>query len=191
MQLKLPTLPVELKTKIRLVSNLLALENDPRLWVNNFHDNTVNSVNHNYVTTPELDEDIKELYGSYFNEPIVSMIGVQRNVTNKLACTPVHCDRARSVAINYYIDLGGDSVETCFYDYKRSDDSPITATNLRYNQVRRLETYEFEKDVWYAFNVQQSHSVENIETTRIFVGIILESNPDFETFLKENKEIIL
>lgn len=185
--LRLPQLPSEIKTKARLLSNQLAHNDSSRQWLNDFHGGTVSAVNHTYDLIPTLDQEIKNLYSEYFNEPIIPMIGVQRNVGKVLGCTPPHCDRARNLAINYYIDLGGENVTTNFYNYQRTDSDRTAAENLRYDQVELVESHQLTTDTWYAFNVQQCHSVENIETLRIFIGIIVESNPDFTKFIEEYK----
>lgn len=189
-ELKLPPLAAEIKTKVRLLSNSLAQNDDSRLWINKFHENTVNSVNHSYVWAPELNDEITELYGKYFNEPIKTMVGVQRNVTSKIGCTPPHCDRARNIAINYYIDLGGEDVKTCFYDYIENNRSLNESKNLRYSETNLVSSHTLTNDTWYAFNTQQCHSVENIETLRIFLGLVLESNPEYEQFVQEYQAYI-
>lgn len=190
-KLNLPTLPDSTKTKVRLMSNKFAHDNNRRLWLNEFHNNQVNSVNHDYVLSPELDDEVRKVYGEYFNEPFVTMIGVQRNVTDQLACTPVHCDRGRRTAINFFIESGGDNVKTSVYDHIRDDSDDLNeALNLQYNLVTKLNSYHLKNDTWYAFSVQQGHSVENIETLRIFLGIVLKSNPKFEQFLKEHDKIL-
>lgn len=190
-ELNLPTLPDSIKTKVRLMSNKFAHDNNRRLWLNEFHNNQVNSVNHDYVLSPELDDEVREVYAEYFNEPFVTMIGVQRNVTDQLACTPVHCDRGRRTAINFFIESGGDNVKTSVYDHIRDDSDDLNeALNLQYNLVTKLNSYHLKNDTWYAFSVQQGHSVENIETLRIFLGIVLKSNPKFEQFLKEHDKIL-
>jgi hypothetical protein len=190
-KLNLPSLPYYLKVKIRLISNLLALDSNPRIWLNEFHNHEVNSVNHNYVLTPELDTDILKIYQKYFTEPFVTMVGVQRNITNQLSTTPIHCDRGRNMAINYYLDLGGDNVQLCFYDRFREDQNLDIAENIQYQQeVSKLQSFNLEKDSWYAFNVQQSHAVENIETTRIFLSLVLKSNPSYENFFQIYQQLL-
>jgi hypothetical protein len=189
-ELLLPPLPSEIKTKVRLMSNKLAYNDDNREWINEFHNYTVNSVNHSYIWMPELDQIISEIYQKYFNEPIKTMIGIQRNVNLSLGCTPPHCDRARNIAINYYIDLGGENVLTNFYNNIRSVEKLSSSTNFKYNEIDLVDSNRLVENTWYMFNVQQCHSVENIETLRIFLGIVLESNPKYEEFVYEYKKYI-
>jgi len=189
-ELLLPPLPSEIKTKVRLISNKLAHNDDSREWVDKFHNYTVNSVNHAYIWSPELDDYISDVYQQYFNEPIKSMIGIQRNVNSDLGCTPPHCDRARNIAINYYIDLGGENVLTNLYNNLKNTEDLTSSVNFKYEEVELIESNKLAKDTWYGFNVQQCHSVENIETLRIFLGIVLDSNPSYEQFVSKYKKYL-
>ena len=38
----------------------------------------------------------------------------------------------------------------------------------------------FDKDQWYAYNVSQCHSVENITGTRYFLSVTLANNPNYK-----------
>jgi hypothetical protein len=189
--LSLPSLPADLITRIRLFSNTLAIDNSNREWLNKFHNNTVSVVNHEYVACEEIAEDVNKLYGAFFNERIIPIVGIQRNVTNILSCTPPHYDSVRVTAINFVIDPGGDNVRTCFYDATRTDQNLDKAQNFFYNQNKLVESCLLEQGKWYLFNPQQCHSVENIETTRIFLGLLLsESKLDFDSFKIRFKHLI-
>lgn len=190
-QLSLPELSAELVSKIRLFSNELAHNDNDRLWLNEFHNNTINAVNQNFVPFDhDIDAEIKEIYSGYFNNTIRPVIGVMRNVTRFTATMPCHCDRLRNIAINYYIDLGGDDVSTQFYDYTRTDDTTVSE-NISKDSVNLLDSYTFQRNKWYCYNVQQCHSVENIETTRIFLGLFLENNPTINEFMQEYSNLVI
>lgn len=182
-KLNLPPLPLELISRIRLISNLTAHNNDSRVWLNEFHDNKVNSANHSFELTPDdINNDINQIYKSYFGEDMFSIIGVIRNVTDRPACLPPHCDRYRNVAINFLIDEGGSNVSTCFYDYTKNPTITL-AENVKHDNINLIDTQFFKSGNWYAHNVQQCHSVENIETTRIFLGVVLKSNPSIDSIM--------
>lgn len=190
-KLNLPQLPSTIKTAVRLLSNNLAHNDPSRHWLNQFHNESINAVNHGYELVPSINELVREAYGEFFKEPIHAMIGVQRNVTDQLACSPPHCDRGRHVAINYYIDLGGQNVTTCFYNYHRDDTNPAEAINLTQSSVQKISSHLLVNDSWYVFDAQQCHAVENIETLRIFLGLILESNPTFDEFVSNYNTLLL
>lgn len=77
-----------------------------------------------------------------------------------------HTDEGREYAIMYIIETGGNNVETRFYQmldgksYAATETIPYTDLKLKHSQV-------FEKNCWYKISVQDPHSVENLETTRI------------------------
>jgi hypothetical protein len=188
-ELILPKLPSHIVTKLRLLSNTLAHNDSDRQWLNDFHMHKVNVVNHSFYKLDNFTDEITELYSKYFNDSIVPYLGVLRNVNDSAACLPTHFDYQRYLAINYYIDLGGNNVRTCFYGEDRIGD--ISAPkHVRYDEFVLTEEFKFKKDHWYGYSVQRCHSVENIETTRIFLILLPESNPNYIEFSKKYKNLI-
>jgi hypothetical protein len=102
---------------------------------------------------------------------------------------PAHYDYYRHIAINYYIDLGGDSVRTCFYDKSREMDMEDSKF-FTYDEINLQKSYHLQLNNWYSYSVQQCHSVENIETTRIILILVLKSNPTMQEFVQQHKTLI-
>ena len=70
-----------------------------------------------------------------------------------------------------------------FYD--RIEPIIGVATNIPYTEVTPIEQHVFDQTSWYAYNVSRCHSVENIESTRLFIAIRLvraelDATVDFE-----------
>lgn len=182
LNLDLPKLPEEIITKVRLFANQLGFSNNRDVF-NQCHNYKINSVNYDFNQFTEIDDEINQLYGNYFNEKLYSIVGVMRNVTNNISEFPPHCDRYRKTAINFLIDNGGENVVTRFYDFERSDNDDLSkGENLKYSQINFVSEHKLEPKNWYAFNVQKCHSVNNIESTRLLFGLVLESNQNYKTF---------
>jgi len=77
-----------------------------------------------------------------------------------------HRDDRRTHVIMYIIDSGGENVKTCFYrkllDKEYEPVKPIPKEELELVHEEVLET-----DKWYKLSVQDVHSVENLQSTRL------------------------
>ena len=109
---------------------------------------------------------------------------------------PPHIDRGRSLAINYFVDLGGEQVQTIFYSVT-APVHPDKSINVRLNETGAVLDKVIFKPGWHAFRTDHCHCVENIETTRIYIAIkILNSNHNidnnysFDNFLNDYPELI-
>jgi hypothetical protein len=94
----------------------------------------------------ELKEHLKVLFPEYTKFRYQTLIGE----------IPVHKDRGRTHAINYLIKSGGTDVKT--YWYKEDWTTPIYGIKLP-------------EKTWYELQVDQYHSVLNIETRRFAITI--------------------
>jgi hypothetical protein len=156
---------------------------DKKRWLDEFHNNEINSTLHHYVSPEFLTEPIQKEFQQFFpGHKISGMIGLMKNETDTPGCAPPHCDRSRGVGLNYFISLGGTNVETVFYD--REEAIVGVATNILYSELSPIETVVAEQS-WYCYNVSRAHSVENIQSTRLFMAIRLvrselTSDLDFE-----------
>ena len=192
LELSLPLLPDDVKQKLMLFAQTLGHTDSSREWLEKFHNTAVNVVNHNFEWCQEINADVAELLQPYFpNEEIVTVVGVMRNTGSELAWLTPHCDRLRHLAINLYIELGGDNVQTKFYDYVRTNvDQMSQSENLTFDSINEIASYRFELDRWYCYSVQQCHAVSGIESTRIFLGLILKSNPTIEQIKEKYPNIV-
>lgn len=194
LHLDLPPLSEELEEEILLIAETI----EPVAgvtWFEGSCDNNIRGSSTSYGRHPPLPDPIyKELnniYGKYFNEKFIPIIGKAENVYKEgtVAHLP-HCDKLRRSGINYLITNGGDNVLTCFYNSFRKNPDLTFSENCKYKDVTLESKIKFQEHTWNAFNVQQFHSVENIETIRITLHLLLDSNPDFATFADRYKHII-
>jgi len=148
---------------------------------------SVNCTAGEFFLDPEIIElGIKE-YKDYFTDPFTPSLGILRNTTGKPECYPAHSDRYRTIALNYYLDTGGD-VSTVFYnkieDYisDRAGGKVISHDNL----PEVVASVKFETNQWYIFNARNYHSVENITSTRYIFGLCFV-DIDLEYFINKYK----
>lgn len=93
------------------------------------------------------------------------------------AVFPPHTDNAREISINYIIDPGGSKVTTSIY--KEKNDSPGRDTR-KFNEVTLDNRYLIPTNTWVAFNSKNFHSVENIDTERTILSIVVSRNYEKE-----------
>lgn len=169
-KIDLPPPSPGLVTSIHNFVSTLVLDARKKQWLDDFHNQTVNSALH-YFDRSLLEEQTQQEYGKFFNVPITGLIGVMKNTQLLPACMPPHVDRKRGVALNYYLETGGNNVDTVFYDAIKDTDID-GAVNYHYDSVSKFGQYRFQKNQWYAYEVSRCHSVENIETSRIIFAIV-------------------
>jgi hypothetical protein len=182
-QIDLPDPSTRLLKIVQEYADLYLCDPDKKRWLDEFHNNKINSVLHHFDSPEFLTQLIREEFQHIFPKHKISgMLGIMKNIKNIPACLPPHCDRSRAVGLNYFITLGGDNVQTVFYD--RVESIVGVATNIPYSEVHPIEQHVFRKS-WYCYNVNRCHSVENVESTRLFIAIRLvrpefDNNLDFE-----------
>jgi hypothetical protein len=170
-QLDLPTPNQQLLELVNKFVSTVELDSSSKEWLDQFHHNKINSALHRFATDQEITDSIKDQYSKFFPDfEFRSIIGIMKSANGSPACQPPHIDRRRALAINYYIDLGGDQVTTSFYDFN-DEVHPDASSNFQYTDFKKLGHCVFEKNQWYAYNVSQCHSVENITGTRYFLSI--------------------
>lgn len=175
-QLELPTPSVQLITAVKTFVTESILDPNNKIWLDQFHDSN-NSALHLFTLVDAITPLVQTEFGPYFsNTEIMGLVGIMKNSnTAETACQPPHIDRYRALAINYYIELGGDNVQTSFYDIE-STTQEDQARNFQYDQVKKIGHCIFDKNTWYAYNVSQCHSIENLATTRYFLALIPKNN---------------
>ena len=119
-----------------------------------------------------LDDLVNKQYSSiFYKHRLFSVIGIMRPDDNAIvSCHPPHIDRDRLLAINYYIETGG-NVKTVFYD-RVGKPAPRT-TWVSYNQALIVSEHTLRNDRWYAFDTSRAHSVEGIVSERFLMSIEL------------------
>ena len=153
--------------------------------------NYVNCAAGLFFVDDDINDQMQSLYKSFFSDEFVSTIGIIHNTTSRPASYPPHSDKFRRVGFNYYIDLGGENVETVFYD-KVDDSFESEGGNvIPHDQLSgKVEKIKFEKDCWNLFHTRRFHSVENIETTRCLLTISF-LNINFDQFQQKYQSLLL
>jgi hypothetical protein len=157
-------------------------------YINNFNNGLVNCVAHNFDPYDELAPEL-DVYSKIFGEPVVPIVGVMRNPTDKLASFPPHYDKVKGASVNIVIELGGSNVRTVLYEDARTEnfEDPFIK---KISDCVPIASYKLPKEEWYLFNTQRLHSVENIETRRIAVSLMPESAPTIEQFFNKYNYLI-
>ena len=180
-QLNLPHPSQYLLDLVKKFADDTFLDPDRKDWLDKFHNDAINATLHIYTGDSQLTNQLQSEYSKFFTNPIYAVVGIMKNASNSQpACSPPHIDRKRALAINYYIELGGNNVTTRYYD-AFSDTKSDVAQNYLYTEVNLVSQYVFEKNRWYAYAVNQCHSVENIDTTRYFLSIMVSDLPETYT----------
>lgn len=158
-----------------------------------FHGYDVNYANYTFSRSSLIDDIVRTEYQEFFPDSKIStIIAIMQNTKSIPACVTPHIDSRRSLAMNYYIELGGTNVITSFYDTIKQA-RPDEGQQYRYDQVTKVDEYCFESNQWYAFQGNQCHSVENIQGTRIALIILKETdhgNLDIVDLFEKNTHII-
>jgi hypothetical protein len=175
-RLDLPYLPAQLEQQLLTYLQQVPLDPDRRRWLNDFHAQAINSVEHVFCPAPaEWNESLSRLYQPYFDRHTISVLfGILKNVgPEPLACLPPHADRGRALAINYYLELGGPQVRTVFYQ-QQAQTKLQEATNFTYAQAGECVHQQVFEKAWYAYNVDRVHSVEDIVQDRYMIILLLD-----------------
>ena len=192
-ELDLPEPTVELVQALRNFASAIKTDPDDKPWLESSQDQEINSVDAAFVRADSLEPLVKEQYGQFFSDTdIMAIVGVMRNLEDQPACLPPHVDQTRALAINYYIDLGGDQVTTSFYD-QYEQVSADRAYNFRYKDIAKVGEFCFKANKWYAFNTNQCHSVEGIKTQRLMFTIVRANSTamyDTNDLITKNTHII-
>jgi hypothetical protein len=194
--LNLPPLPVEIEQELINSCKLIPLNENNRQWVDNFHKNELPVAAEAYgLQTVSISDTVQtfvqDYYGDFFpGNKIIMFLGIIKNVLGVPSVAPPHCDRSRNTAINYILETGGDSVRTCFYNELRENLDLSKAENKYHRDVTLDFKTVFPKRSWHAYNVQQYHSVENVEQSRYLFSLKLENNPTFQEFKQKYKNLI-
>lgn len=177
-QLNLPSPSLHLVSHLSNIIKETNLDISGKYWLDE-QQQINNSAEHLFFARESFDVLVQEEYAKVFNRPVGGLIGVMRNNgKTQYAVQPPHIDRGRALAINYYVELGGDNITTTFYDCVE-DSSPTESKNFTYSEInnKKLGSVIFSNRHWYAFDVCRCHSIENIQTTRYFFSIYFKDYP--------------
>jgi hypothetical protein len=171
-KLNLPPPSDSIINQIRQFADAVQYNTDSKRWLEEFHSGRVAVALHSLGNTDaEISRQMIDQFQPFFpKHRILSTICVVKNADEHSSCLPSHIDRGRALGINYFIELGGDQVETVFYNLSK-DTQAESATNIVQEQTGGVHSQVRFDQGWYGFRANQCHSVENIQTTRIFTTI--------------------
>ena len=181
-KLNLPPPSDSIIEQIKKFTDAVQYNADSKRWLEEFHSNRINVALHSLGNNDtEINRQMVDQFQKFFpKHRILSTICVMKNNSTNLACLPSHIDRGRALGINYFVELGGDQVETVFYNLSKTTQATV-ATNVVQEETGGVHSRVIFDQGWYAFKANQCHSVENIQSSRIFTTIrILTSNSNTE-----------
>lgn len=170
--LQLPKPSDDLINLVRLTALDRPINISSRNWHSSIQGTGINCAAGDFFSDNKVSLMTLREFQPLFTQRIGVTIGVIHNVNPLIpASYPPHTDRVRTASINFYIELGGNNVNTIFYDKKDLASDRIGGNVLSYTDVSAQQEYLFQTDTWYLLNSRNYHSVENIKTTRIILGL--------------------
>lgn len=161
-------------------SKKFADENNPGL----------NSAGCYYQKNLLLSKLITKQYSTILGEKFVVHLLRFRNLNHPApASYPPHTDVGKLFSLNYIVSVGGPNVKTVFYK-KDGDYFNKTGLIATYSELEKTKEYTTELYNWYAVNVNQFHSVENIIDNRIVLSLGF-NELTFNNFLDENSQLVI
>ena len=133
----------------------------------------------------------KDIFQDYFSVPIdLSITYFQSRSGDNSYSIPAHSHKNRTLAINFYLELGYDQAKTYFYDrINKLNGDPIEKwANFYFKED--LEPYGYfiaNSQTWYSFPTWIPHSIENISSTRILLTIETPPLYDMVDLVHESK----
>lgn len=187
--LALPPVSSELEAAALAVAEGLALS-DNRPGFSRLYADDTNIVMYEFAQADDLTQAVNAEFGGFFGEHLYPVVGVMRNTGTGVAEIPPHFDRFRKLAVNYVLQSGGEAA-TNFYDSERGDGADLSqGQHLSYDGLAFVDGAVIPEKRWHVINVQQAHAVHNIESTRVVLGFVLGSNPDFISFTNMHKDLL-
>jgi hypothetical protein len=187
----LPKPSEELQDLIKKVARETPMEPSAYRWHQSIQPKSINVVESKFYVHEEVARLGKLEFQHFFNVEIVPVIGIIKNTSNKpTACFPPHSDRIRCVGLNYYVELGGENIETLFYDKVDSPNDNAGGNVISYADAPKIiKTAKFISEEWYILPARQYHSVENVETIRSVLSLSYVG--DVDEFINSHRDLII
>ena len=116
-----------------------------------------------YIYLDDHKEYLDNLFAERLGGKVTYYLIVARNVIGAPSFLVRHSDDVRHAGINYYLDLGGENVITNFYTPDKT-------------------SYVAEKGKYYIVQGGADHEVLNVTSTRVVLGMDLDSLPTYEEY---------
>jgi len=184
--------------QIKAWANSVQFDPSKKQWLEQFHNGAITAPLHLLGVKDKIisEQMILEFQKFFPKHTITSTVCIMKSHDNIPSCLPPHIDRGRALGINYFVELGGDRVETIFYNFtKQAKDSE--ASNIPFDQTGGIRTKTVFTQGWHAFAADQCHAVDNLTATRIFTTIRIltsdaetEVNYNLDSFIKDYPELV-
>ena len=153
--------------------NTLEINNNSKKYFDNSQNNKMNCAEgQKFQCDYFVNLQIKKEFQPFIQETFYTSIGIFKNIgDDNLSCLPPHIDSVRTLNLNYIISEGGENVLTTMY---KTDIPKVTKNMLQMESYQNLEIDFSVKTIannWYAMDIQNYHSVDNIENERVILSI--------------------
>ncbi len=191
--LNLPKPSDDLMSRIMQHIDTLQINNDAKKYYNRTQKNNINCVDGQTFTLsgPIYLEIVKEFY-PYIKNKFYASISIFKNTDiNNLAYLPPHIDATRTLGLNYIISEGGNNTLTSMYKMSSPKlTKKVDIQMIPYNDLELSFSVKTIKGNWYATDIQNYHSVDNIETQRLILSIYFD-NINYSYFKKNYANFIV
>lgn len=138
-----------------------------------------------YDESSDVNKYINKMYSSLFDDVLVTAVLTWTNRTLGTTQAAPHCDKMRTIGINFLIANGGDDVTTTIYKEQRITEDLAHAEYMYHKELHADSIFKVPNRTWYVFDNQQYHSIESIKSTRILLAVI----PKNKTYSQTMKNI--
>lgn len=142
-----------------------------------------------YYTDNTIVKLIQQQFQQYFLYNIKNVyLILMESYDNKPRVMPPHTDKHRRTAINFYTRLGGDTTRLILYEKYGSTDLDNSELS-KYEDLIVHSKNNLNALNWYAFNPKQFHSIENVTSKRLCIGLFFVE--PFDQFLEDHSKILV
>ena len=190
--LNLPKPSDELITSVLQYIETLQINNDAKKLFEYFQSTKINcSEGQIFKCPPLIYMKILKEFHPYINDRFDASIGIFKNTDiNNLSYLPPHIDGYRKLALNYIISEGGHNTLTTMYKMNSTKNTTSQTQVESYTNLEIDFSVKTIKDNWYATDIQNYHSVDNIETQRTILSISF-NHINYSYFKKKYNNLIV
>ena len=159
-----------------------------------FGSDAINIVLAGQITDDTITQLVQDQYQQYFDVKLGATLSFFKNERSYPGCLPPHIHSVRTLALNFYIVTGGNSVATTLFKFKHMQPNSKFFDYYHYDDLEFQDHVICNNPTWYAFESSKPHSVENIESTRILLAITFDPECKLDTITRQkniNYKVIL
>jgi len=187
--LNLPSPKLELLTYVEKKLNDFVFTERKLSWCQQVYGKNNLYADYEYYTDETIVTLIKNQFQKHFSFSINNVFLILMNSHDRQPrVMPPHTDKLRMTAINFYTRLGGNSTNFILYDKYGLNDIN-NSDLLRYDQLRVQSKHNLKEETWYGFNSKQFHSIENVTSKRLCIGLFFAE--PFDQFLEVHNNLLI